>query len=27
LPPASGGPIFCDARWLLVADESPKVGV
>ena len=27
LPPASGGPIFCEARWLLAADESLKSAV
>lgn len=26
LPPASGGPIYCDAKWLLVNDEPIKVG-
>jgi lipopolysaccharide transport system ATP-binding protein len=26
LPPASGGPIYCDAKWLLVDDEPIKVG-
>jgi hypothetical protein len=26
LPPASGGPIYCDAKWVLVDDEPIKVG-